>query len=289
MLTRVAMGFNPDARLDPGQVEDRRGRGGRAGGIAIGGGLGGVALVVIALLLGIDPSAIPVTTTTDPGVNPNSDITSCTTGEEADQSEDCRIVGYVNSIQAYWTARFDASGEAYSEATTVLFSDFVSTGCGQASSQVGPFYCPTDQRVYLDLGFFSQLESQFGAQGGRFAQAYVIAHEYGHHVQNLLGALGGGQGGSGADSAAVAIELQADCYAGVWAGNAVGTGFIDELTTDDIGQALDAAAAVGDDRIQERTTGQVNPEQWTHGSSAQRQEWFRTGYEAADPTACDTS
>jgi uncharacterized protein len=278
------MGFRPDAQLDPGQVQDRRGRGGT---IAIGGGLGGIALVVIALLLGVDPTNLPIdTTVTDTGANPSSNINTCTTGEEANQSEDCRIVGYVNSIQAYWTDAFAASGEQYAQADTVIFSGGVSTGCGQASSAVGPFYCPTDQHVYLDLGFFDQLESRFGAEGGRFAEAYVVAHEYGHHVQNLLGALTGSRD-TGPESQAVAIELQADCYAGAWAGNAVETGFIAELTDEDIAQALDAAAAVGDDRIQEATTGQVNPELWTHGSAEQRQEWFRTGYQTADPAQCN--
>jgi predicted metalloprotease len=277
------MGFRPDARLDPGQVQDRRGRGGT---IAIGGGLGGIALIVIALLLGVDPTNLPIdTTVTEPGANPSSNLNACTTGAEANQSEDCRIVGYVNSVQAYWSDAFGASGEQYTAADTVLFSGGVSTGCGQATSAVGPFYCPADQQIYLDLGFFDQLETRFGAEGGRFAEAYVVAHEYGHHVQNLLGALTGSQD-TGPESQAVAIELQADCYAGAWAGNAVETGFIAQLTDEDIAQALDAAAAVGDDRIQEATTGQVNPELWTHGSAEQRQQWVRTGYETADPSQC---
>ena len=163
------------------------------------------------------------------------------------------------------------------------------TGCGFASSQVGPFYCPPDRGVYIDLDFFEELQSRFGAGGGPFAQAYVIAHEYGHHVQNLLGTLDRvKQGETGPESAAVRSELQADCYAGVWAANAVSTGLLEKLTQADINQGLDAAAAIGDDRIQEATQGQVNPERWTHGSSEQRRRWFSRGYENGKPAACDT-
>ena len=171
----------------------------------------------------------------------------------------------------------------YKVVPTVFFTGHTQTGCGAASSQVGPFYCPADQRVYIDLGFFQELQTRFGAKGGRFAEAYVLAHEYGHHVQNLLGALKPGSGGRGADSESVRTELQADCFAGVWAAHAVDTGFLTKVTPADIASAFDAAAAVGDDRI-----SGSGPENWTHGSSAQRQRWFTTGYQTGDPNKCDT-
>jgi predicted metalloprotease len=195
----------------------------------------------------------------------------------------------VNSTQSFWSNTFQRSNRQYRPAQTVFFTGSVDTGCGFASSQVGPFYCPRDFRVYIDLDFFDELQSRFGAGGGPFAQGYVLAHEYGHHVQNQLGALARAQqGGTGPESQAVRVELQADCYAGVWAANAVATGFLEELTQADINDALDAASAVGDDRIQEATQGQVNPERWTHGSSEMRRRWFGRGYETGKPAACDT-
>ena len=288
--------FRDDAKLDTSQVEDLRGRRVGKGGLAVGGG--GIGLVVTLLIIFLggnvtggdgglgDLGNLADQTAGTPAANEEI-AQECRTGADADQREDCRIVGYVNSIQSYWSDAFAAGGREYTPARTRFFTDAVETGCGSATSAMGPFYCPADRYVYIDLGFFDELRSRFGAQGGPFAQAYVIAHEYGHHVQNLLGVLDGPQD-QGADSRAVRVELQADCFAGVWASNAVETGFLTRLTQADIADALDAAAAVGDDRIQEAVQGRVTPESWTHGSSEQRQHWFTTGYESGDPGACDT-
>jgi len=279
--------FRKGTRLDPTQVGDRRGMGG--GGIAAAGGGMGIIILLVGLLLGVDVSSVVPTDGGGSATNPNSTIENCQTGEDANQSEDCRIVGFVNSIQTYWDQTFGRAGASYPEAQTILFSGATNTGCGAATSQVGPFYCPPDQKVYIDLDFFRELQSRFGAEGGPFAQAYVLAHEYGHHVQNLTGVLDRiGNDRDGPQSAAVRAELQADCYAGLWAGNAVETGFIEAVTEQDISEALSAAAAVGDDRIQQSSTGRVNPESWTHGSSEQRQSWFLRGFRGNGPGDCDT-
>ncbi len=293
--------FRDDAELDTSQVEDLRGSGSGGGGLPrgrIAGGGGAVALiaVIVGLLLGVDVTGggsglgglqdLQNQTAGTPAANNTGIAKECRTGADADRSEDCRIVGYVNSIQAYWTRAFE--GGAYRPAKTRFFTGGVATACGNATSAAGPFYCPGDRYVYIDLGFFDDLRDRFGARGGPFAQAYVLAHEYGHHVQNLTGVLGNGPGGQGAQSGSVRTELQADCYAGVWARNAVSTGYLTALSGSDISDGLDAAAAVGDDRIQERATGRVSPESWTHGSSQQRQQWFTTGYDSGDPSSCDT-
>jgi len=245
-----------------------------------------VAYLVITLLGG-DPSSIPLDQLTNVtvGTGQANDLSQeCQTGADANTRADCRIIGYVNSVQAYWSKQVPN----YQEAPTTFYSDAITTGCGNATSQVGPFYCPDDDTVYIDLGFFDTLQSQFGAEGGPFAEAYIIAHEYGHHVQDLLGTLQAGGGGTGAESQSVRTELQADCFSGVWASHAVDTGYLDPITADQLGQAIDAAGSVGDDRIQEKTQGQVNPETWTHGSAEQRAQWFRTGYEGGNASDCDT-
>jgi predicted metalloprotease len=288
--------FRDDVKLDTSQVEDLRGRRVGKGGIAVGGGAIGIIATLLIIFLGgnvtgggggtgdLDNLAGEVAGT--PAAS--SDITQdCQTGADADEREDCRIVGYVNSIQSYWTTAAANERVQYEPARTRFFTEATQSGCGAASSAMGPFYCPADRYVYIDLGFFDELRSRFGAQGGPFAQAYVMAHEYGHHLQNLLGILEGPQD-EGAESRAVRVELQADCLAGVWAANAVETGFLTSLSQADIADALDAAAAVGDDRIQEAVQGRVTPESWTHGSSAQRQQWFTTGYETGSAANCDT-
>ena len=292
------MRFRRGTKLDTGQVTDVRGRRMGGGGLALGGGGLGLAGVVIFLLVtllsggegGLGGQLAPLEDQrVGQGDTPSEVSTECQTGEDANTRQDCRIVGVVNSAQKFWDGVFTRSGRQYPYADTVFFTGQVQTGCGFASSDVGPFYCPSDQQVYVDLGFFDELQSRFGAGGAPFAQAYVIAHEYGHHVQNQLGVLESIRGDrQGPESRAVRSELQADCYAGVWAANAVSTGVIEELTQADINEGIDAASAIGDDRIQEQTQGQVSPETWTHGSSEQRRRWFSRGYENGKPAACDT-
>ncbi|GGP96841.1 KPN_02809 family neutral zinc metallopeptidase [Streptosporangium pseudovulgare] len=280
------MDFKDDARLDTSQVESG-GRGGfPGGGIAVGGGAAGIIALIVALIFGVNPGNITGGDGPAP-VNPSSNLASeCKTGQDADQNEQCRIVGVVNSIQDYWPEVV----RNYTPAKTVMFSGQVNTGCGAADASVGPFYCPADQRVYLDLSFFDELQSRFGAKGGPFAQAYVVGHEYGHHVQNLLGTNAKAEGDrQGPESGSVRLELQADCYSGAWAKNAYKTGlFAKPFSQTDIEEAISAASAVGDDSIQKRTQGRVDPEGFTHGTSAQRVKWFTTGYESGDPNKCDT-
>ena len=289
------MPFNERSRLDPSQVEDRRGRGVGTK-VAIGGGGLGLVILVVALLLGVDPSNLgsvvepPTSVSTGSSGSSSSLEERCQTGADANTREDCRIVGFVNSIQSFWTDDFARRGASYTPAKLVLFTDATEAACGYASAAVGPFYCPNDQKVYLDLSFFDELRTRFGAQGGSFAEAYVVAHEYGHHVQNLTGALetSAGARNTGPTSAAVLTELQADCLAGIWANHATETGYLTKVTDAEIAQSLDAAAAVGDDRIQQQTQGYVSPESWTHGSSQQRQMALKDGLQSGDMATCET-
>jgi len=308
------MRFNPKARLDTGQVQNRRGSGsgggggfgfpvGGGGGMKVGGGIGGILVLVLIFVVaqyagGGGGSTFPTGPISDdrPVSTDSQALSHCRTGADANEDPDCARVAVVNSIQSYWAEALpQQANRQYQYGDTVIFSDRVSTGCGGASSQVGPFYCPPDQQVYLDTTFFrDMLENQLGGQGGDFAEAYVLAHEYGHHVQNLLGTMGRVRTQQGESSDAVRLELQADCYAGMWAKQATevedadGQVFIDNLTQQDIEEALDAARAVGDDRIQQRTSGRVDPDAWTHGSAEQRMRWFTTGRDQGTLRACDT-
>lgn len=288
------MTFNEGMQIDTTNISTSGGRGpGR--GIAIGGGLGGLIIVVLALFLGVDPSTvIPQQQQIDTGgvEAPGYDLSHCKTGADANKYVECRVAATTNSVDGVWQQQL----RGYTKPHTRLFKGQVQTGCGPATSDVGPFYCPVDQTAYFDTDFFQVLVDQFGSSGGPLAQEYVVAHEYGHHVQNLLGVLGRAQQDpEGATGGGVRTELQADCYAGVWAHYASitkqeGTDvtFLEPLSDKDIADALSAASSVGDDRIQKQATGRVNPESWTHGSSEQRQKWFTVGYQTGDANKCDT-
>lgn len=290
------MSFNEGASLDTSQVT-----GGGRGGAIIGGGAGGIILLILSLVFGQNltggsTSPFDTTQVQGGGGTSASDFSQCKTGADANRDDTCRIIGTVNSVQAYWTDALPADVQRqYQEAKTVIYSGSTQSACGTASNATGPFYCPSDQRVYIDASFFDELTSRFGADGGALAQEYVVAHEYGHHVENILGFLAKGQDGkTGPLSGGVRIELMADCMAGVWANHASttkdkdGNTLLKPLSDDDIGSALSAAAAVGDDHIQRSSTGRVNQETWTHGSSESRQRWFLAGYKGGTVNQCDT-
>ncbi|MCV7152367.1 KPN_02809 family neutral zinc metallopeptidase [Mycolicibacterium pyrenivorans] len=289
------MTFNEGMRIDTSTTSSSGGGRGPGRGIAVGGGVGGLLIVVVALFLGIDPGTVlqqPQMSTE--GVEaPGFDLSQCQTGEDANNIVQCRVVATGNSLDGVWSQLMPG----YTRPRIELFTGGIDTGgCGFADSAVGPFYCPGDQTAYFDTSFFDTLVTQFGSSGGPLAEEYVVAHEFGHHIQNLEGTLARAQQDpEGPTGGGVRTELQADCYAGVWAHYAAitkqeGTDvtFLKPLTDKDIQDALSAASAVGDDRIQEAATGRVTPESWTHGSSEQRQKWFTTGYQTGEPAKCDT-
>ncbi|MBV9319694.1 MAG: neutral zinc metallopeptidase [Mycobacterium sp.] len=286
------MTFNEGMQIDTSTTASSGGGGGR--GIAIGGGLGGLLIVVVAMLLGVDPGNVvsQQSINTNEDVAPGFDLSQCRTGADANKYVQCRVVATGNSVDAVWKQLM----HGYTRPHVRLFSGQVNTGCGLASTDVGPFYCPVDKTAYFDTDFFQVLKDQFGSSGGPLAQEYVVAHEFGHHVQDLQGVLGRAQqGAKGAGGGGVRTELQADCYAGVWAHYAsstkqesTGVPYLQPLSDKDIADALSAAASVGDDWIQKQATGHTNPESWTHGSSEQRQHWFTVGYQTGDPNKCDT-
>jgi predicted metalloprotease len=310
------MKFNPRAKIDRSQIKDRRGQGGRGGGggqsgfpglgrggglpipTGAGGGIGGILILIVIFVIATQCGGVNLGSLTggDSSSDQSASLDSCDSGADADR-QDCRIAIDVNAIQAFWTDYLPQQANVdYQESDTVYLAGSTSTGCGQATSAMGPFYCPNDKTVYLDLTFFQDmLQGQLGASGGEFQEAYVLAHEYGHHIQDLLGTLGKHQSSAtGATSESVRIELQADCYAGVWTHFATtakdqnGEVFITEISDQDIKDAINAATAVGDDRIQQQTSGRVNPDQWTHGSAAERVHWFQTGYDSGQLQSCDT-
>jgi predicted metalloprotease len=308
------MKYNDDAQLDTSGVSDARGSSGGfggfdgfggfpGGGVAVGGGglgiIGVVVYLIVALVGGGSGSANVLGQLGAGGGPATADNTQvaqeCKTGQDANQKLDCAVVADIDSIQNYWTAELPKLGARYQDATTVWFTGQTSTGCGTADTGTGPFYCPADKHVYLDLAFYDQLHTQFGAQGGLFVDAYVLAHEYGHHVQDLLGTEAKVRTRQGPTSDSVRLELQADCYAGVWGNHATtvpdetGKPLITDVSQDDINRALDTAGRIGDDYIQKNLgSGTVNQSSFTHGTSAQREKWFTTGYRSGDPAMCDT-
>ncbi len=293
----VSMTFNSGARLDPSRIQ-RRGRSAGAGSMAIGGGIGGLLLLLLGMFLGVDLTGL---TGGDTGSNVTSDNTElqkqldelCQTGADANEHPECLVVATANSLDSYWSSAVPNLGVAYRYPTVVYFDGATSTGCGTATVQTGPFYCPPDEKIYVETNFFDIL-SQLGGSTGPLAQEYVIAHEYGHHVQQLLGIFDiADRTGTGANSDSVKVELMADCLAGVWthyasvAPDANGTPFLKAPTDAEIADALSAAGVVGDDHIQEAAGGQADPDSFTHGTSDQRTQAFLVGYQTGNIAQCD--
>jgi uncharacterized protein len=293
----VAVRFNPKADISGGRVTDVRGGGGGGamgnlplGGIT-GGGIGTTILVIVVYVitqLAGGGSSGPAETT--------DRYAQCKTGADANKSEDCARQAVELSLESYWAKVLpQQTGKQLQPAQIETFTDATSTACGNATKDVGPFYCPNDQTIYLDTTFFKDvLEAQLGGKGGDFVEPYVIGHEFGHHIQNLLGTMSQVRTQTGPTSDSVRLELQADCYAGMWTKGATGTTdqngvqIFESIDEHDITEALDAAKDVGDDYIQRQGGGDVNKEQWTHGSSAERMRWFTTGYQATNIKQCDT-
>lgn len=278
-------------------VEDDRGGGGGGGGFRIGGphiGIGGfIVLLLLSFIFKRNFFALIGAGGTPAGTRPG------VAGPQNASPEDQKKVQFVSvvldDVQKTWEQEFARLGKPYRHAKLVLFTDQVRSGCGFAEMAMGPFYCPVDEKAYIDLGFYQELKDRFGAPG-EFAQAYVLAHEMGHHIQHLLGidqqvAQAQQDGSSRANELSVRLELQADCFAGIW-GHSVKQRSTDQspiaIDESDVEAAINAAAAVGDDRLQKQATGTVNPEKWTHGSSKQRAQWFRTGMDSGDIRSCDT-
>lgn len=279
---------------DGSMIDDRRGRGGATSGaggfplpIKAGGGLLGLLVVIIAVVL---PQLLDAGDTTggpaDPAAEASSSAAACTSEQEQ------VLCGATVDVQEYWQDALPRYfGQEYRATRTVFFDGATDTRCGRASAETGPFYCPADSLVYFDLDFLVALEQQLVGRSTDLAQQYIVAHEYGHHVQSLLGTDAQVQRAQRnrpelANRYSVALELQADCYAGVWVGDVAARGLLD--SADEIGEALAAAEGVGDDRIQEATLGRTDPESWTHGSARQRQDWFMRGFDTRDPRRCRT-
>ncbi|MFP7364740.1 neutral zinc metallopeptidase [Corynebacterium callunae] len=285
------MTFRDDVTRSGGNA--RKGGGGK--GMAMGGGIGGLLLVGLFILLGGDPGQVDelLGGGQDQGQIESGDSSSfdeCQTGADANTNVDCRLYYTSFSVNEMWATQLPAQANIeYVEPTLTLFSSATNTGCGAASASTGPFYCPSDQSAYFDTSFFQQME-QFGAENAPLAQMYIVAHEYGHHIQNLEGTLGlSDYNNPGENSNAVKIELQADCYAGIWASYADKgeNAMLEPITDAQLDDALTTAAAVGDDNIQQQSGGEVNPESWTHGSSEQRKASFLDGYNTGQMSSCD--
>jgi len=287
------MTFNDDARIDTSKVQRRGGAGRKTAMIGGGGALGVLVLFIASQLLGVDLTPLANTMGVDTGQSSSSGqpsgLENCETGADANADDECRMAAAADSIDRFWETQVNG----YRSPQVVLYSDYTDSGCGTASAAIGPFYCPSDESIYMDTAFFSTLRNDYGASGGPLAQMYVLAHEWGHHISNLTGALSSVGRDTGPASGSVRLELQADCYAGAWVRDASkvtdssGVPFLQPVSESEIADAMDAAATVGDDHIQQQAGQRVNPDSFSHGSSEQRQHWFQVGYQRG-ALSCDT-